>query len=55
VERTTTYQWLRVMEQEPDLPEPLDVAQAGGNEFGSYHALIGSDEFRWVRRQPWLS
>ncbi len=55
VERTTTYQRLRVMEQEPDLPEPLDVTHADGNEFGSYHALIGSDEFRWVRRQPWLS
>jgi 7,8-didemethyl-8-hydroxy-5-deazariboflavin synthase CofH subunit len=46
VERTTTYQILRVMENEPERPEPLDTA-IDGNQFGSYHSLIASGEFRY--------
>jgi 7,8-didemethyl-8-hydroxy-5-deazariboflavin synthase CofH subunit len=47
VERTTTYQTLRVMDHEPDRPEPLDASNVDGNQFGSYHSLIGSGEFRY--------
>lgn len=48
-ERTTTYQTLRVMENEPDRPEPLDAPTADGSRFGSYHSLIASGEFRYKK------
>jgi 7,8-didemethyl-8-hydroxy-5-deazariboflavin synthase CofH subunit len=46
-ERTTTYQTLRVMENEPDRPQPLDAPTVAGSQFGSYHSLIASGEFRY--------
>ena len=52
VERTTTYQTLRVMENEPESPEPLDVSTVDGNHFGSYHSLIASGEFRYKKLDP---
>jgi 5-amino-6-(D-ribitylamino)uracil---L-tyrosine 4-hydroxyphenyl transferase len=49
VQRSTTYQTLRVFEQEPIEPEP----SWDGNRFGSYANLIASPEFRFRdRRQP---
>ena len=48
-ERTTTYQTLRLMENEPDRPEPLDAPLADGSQFGSYHSLIASGEFRYKK------
>jgi FO synthase subunit 2 len=49
VERTTTYQTLRVMEQEPERPERLDMAGISPEQFGSYHSLIASSEFRYKK------
>ena len=49
VERTTTYNILRVMDKEPEIPEALDAVQFGGNQFGSYHELISSDQFRYKK------
>jgi 7,8-didemethyl-8-hydroxy-5-deazariboflavin synthase CofH subunit len=51
VERTTTYQTLRVMENEPDRPEPLDMPKVDSNQFGSYRSLIASGEFRYKKSQ----
>jgi 7,8-didemethyl-8-hydroxy-5-deazariboflavin synthase CofH subunit len=47
VERSTTYRTLRVMETEPARTEPLDAATVDGHQFGSYHGLIASGEFRF--------
>jgi 7,8-didemethyl-8-hydroxy-5-deazariboflavin synthase CofH subunit len=43
VQRSTTYQMLRVFEQEPSEPEP----SWDGDRFGSYATLIASPEFRF--------
>jgi 2-iminoacetate synthase ThiH len=43
VQRSTTYQTLRVFEQEPSEPE----ASWDGDRFGSYATLIASPEFRF--------
>jgi 7,8-didemethyl-8-hydroxy-5-deazariboflavin synthase CofH subunit len=43
VQRSTTYQTLRVFEQEPSEPEP----SWDGDRFGSYTTLIASPEFRF--------
>jgi 7,8-didemethyl-8-hydroxy-5-deazariboflavin synthase CofH subunit len=43
VQRSTTYQTLRVFEQEPSEPEPT----WDGERFGSYATLIASPEFRF--------
>jgi 7,8-didemethyl-8-hydroxy-5-deazariboflavin synthase CofH subunit len=43
VQRSTTYQTLRVFEQEPSEPEP----SWDGDRFGSYATLIASPEFRF--------
>jgi 7,8-didemethyl-8-hydroxy-5-deazariboflavin synthase CofH subunit len=48
VQRTTTYGSVRVMEHEPEHPEPIDFDEmAGGDLFRSYHHLIASDDFRF--------
>src|SRR5579863_2986060 len=47
VQRSTTYQTLRVFEQEPDEPEP----SWDGDRFGSYATLIASPEFRFRDRR----
>ncbi len=48
-QRSTTYRTLRVFEDEPSEPE----APWNEQQFGSYHALISSPEFRFqARRQP---
>ena len=46
VQRSTTYQTLRVFEQEPSEPEP----SWQGDRFGSYATLIASPEFRFRDR-----
>jgi FO synthase subunit 2 len=46
VQRSTTYQTLRVFEQEPVEPEP----SWDGDRFGSYATLIASPEFRFRDR-----
>jgi FO synthase subunit 2 len=43
VQRSTTYQTLRVFEEEPNEPEP----GWDGDRFGSYATLIASPEFRF--------
>ena len=43
VQRSTTYQTLRVFDQEPSEPEP----SWAGDRFGSYATLIASPEFRF--------
>jgi 7,8-didemethyl-8-hydroxy-5-deazariboflavin synthase CofH subunit len=43
VQRSTTYQTLRVFDQEPSEPEP----SWAGDRFGSYASLIASPEFRF--------
>jgi 7,8-didemethyl-8-hydroxy-5-deazariboflavin synthase CofH subunit len=43
VQRSTTYQTLRVFEEEPSEPEP----SWDGDRFGSYATLIASPEFRF--------
>jgi FO synthase subunit 2 len=43
VQRSTTYQTLRVFDQEPSQPEP----SWDGDRFGSYATLIASPEFRF--------
>jgi 7,8-didemethyl-8-hydroxy-5-deazariboflavin synthase CofH subunit len=48
VQRSTTYQTLRVFEQEPSEPE----LSWDGDRFGSYAALIASPEFRFRDRRP---
>jgi hypothetical protein len=47
VQRSTAYAALRVFDREPDQPE----AAWPGARFGSYHALIASDEFRFQNRR----
>ena len=47
VERLTTYQTRRVFEREPDQPDPLDQIASGDDRFGSYRALVASDQFRY--------
>ncbi len=47
VQRSTTYQTLRVFEQEPIEPEP----SWDGDRFGSYATLIASPEFRFRERR----
>jgi hypothetical protein len=47
VQRSTTYQSLRLFEQEPDKPEP----SWNGDRFGSYAALIAAPEFRFKDRR----
>jgi 5-amino-6-(D-ribitylamino)uracil---L-tyrosine 4-hydroxyphenyl transferase len=47
VQRSTTYQTLRVFDQEPSEPEP----SWDGDRFGSYATLIGSPEFRFRDRR----
>ena len=47
VERTTLYETRRVYEVEPDEPEPLDVAAAHPERFGSYRELIKLEAFRY--------
>jgi 7,8-didemethyl-8-hydroxy-5-deazariboflavin synthase CofH subunit len=47
VQRSTTYQTLRVFEQEPSEPEP----SWDGDRFGSYATLIASPEFRFRDRR----
>jgi hypothetical protein len=46
-ERTTTYQTLRVLETETERPDLLDGPGMDGDQFGSYHSLIASGEFRY--------
>jgi len=46
-QRSTSYQTLRVFEQEPIVPEP----SWDGDRFGSYATLIASPEFRFRDRQ----
>lgn len=50
VERTTVYRVLREFPQEPAEPEPLE-AIASGEHFGSYAALVASNQFRWSKKQ----
>ena len=47
VQRSTTYQTLRVFEQEPSEPEP----SWDGDRFGSYAGLIAAPEFRFRDRR----
>jgi 7,8-didemethyl-8-hydroxy-5-deazariboflavin synthase CofH subunit len=47
VQRSTTYQTLRVFEEEPIEPEP----SWDGDRFGSYATLIASPEFRFRERR----
>jgi FO synthase subunit 2 len=47
VQRSTTYQTLRVFEEEPAEPE----AVWSDDRFGSYGKLIASDQFRFRARQ----
>ena len=55
VERTTLYETRRVYETEPDEPEPLDIAAAHPERFGSYRELIKLDAFRYEgQRAPRL-
>jgi 7,8-didemethyl-8-hydroxy-5-deazariboflavin synthase CofH subunit len=51
VERTTTYQILRVMEREPERTESLDTIQVADDHFGSYHQLIASEQFRYKKAE----
>ena len=46
-ERTTLYEIRRVFDEEPAEPEPLDVAAADPDRFGSYQQLIKLDAFRY--------
>jgi len=46
-ERSTTYKILRELPEEPETPDPLDVAEASEERFGSYQRLIKMDEFRY--------
>ena len=46
VQRSTTYQTLRVFEEEPAEPEPAWNEE----RFGSYHKLVASAEFRFQSR-----
>jgi 7,8-didemethyl-8-hydroxy-5-deazariboflavin synthase CofH subunit len=48
-ERTTTYRTLRVIETEPEQPDPLDASRIAGDHFGSYQALIASEQFRFKK------
>ena len=55
VERTTLYETHRVHEVEPEEPEPLDVAAAHPERFGSYRELIKLEAFRYEgQRAPSL-
>lgn len=55
VERTTLYETRRVFEAEPGDPEPLDLAAAHPERFGSYKELIKLDAFRYEgQRAPEL-
>ena len=56
VERDTLYRVRRSFEQEPEEPEPLDLAKEHAAElFGSYHELVKIDEFRYSgQRAPSL-
>lgn len=55
VERTTLYETRRAFETEPDEPEPLDLAAAQPERFGSYAELIKLDAFRYEgQRAPEL-
>ena len=55
VERTTLYETRRVFETEPNEPEPLDLAAAHPERFGSYRELIKLDAFRYEgQRAPEL-
>ena len=55
VERTTLYETRRAFEAEPDEPEPLDLAAAQPERFGSYAELIKLDAFRYEgQRAPEL-
>jgi FO synthase subunit 2 len=49
-ERSTTYQVLREFPDEPETPDPLDLADAGEERFGSYQRLIMMDGFRFEPR-----
>jgi 7,8-didemethyl-8-hydroxy-5-deazariboflavin synthase CofH subunit len=51
VERTTTYQILRVMDREPERTESLDMIQVADDHFGSYHQLIASEQFRYKKAE----
>jgi hypothetical protein len=54
-ERTTLYETRRVYEEEPAEPEPLDVAAAHPERFGSYKQLIKLEAFRYEgQRAPSL-
>ena len=54
-ERTTLYGTRRVYEEEPAEPEPLDVAAAHPERFGSYKQLIKLEAFRYEgQRAPSL-
>lgn len=49
VQRTTTYSVVRTFEVEPDPPEPLDQIDSGA-QFGTYHQLASSTQFRFSER-----
>ncbi len=51
VERSTTYQTLRVFEQEPETTENGDWS---GERFGSYPALTASSKFRFRENSPFF-
>lgn len=46
-ERSTTYRVLRELDEEPTVPDPLDLVDGGEERFGSYHRLIRAEEFRY--------
>jgi FO synthase subunit 2 len=48
-ERSTTYNVLREFQIEPETPDTLDSVESEAR-FGSYHAMISSPEFRFVKR-----
>ena len=55
-ERDTLYGLRNVFEEEPEQPEPLDLAASDASRFGSYHELIKLDEFRYTgERAPALN
>lgn len=46
-ERSTTYRILRELDEEPAVPDPLDLVDGSEERFGSYHRLIRAEEFRY--------
>jgi FO synthase subunit 2 len=49
-QRKTTYELVKVFDDNDDQTDPLDLVVDADERFGSYNKLAGSKEFRFVRR-----